>query len=377
MTSVAQGAVFVKSECVDGASEVVGPKQYGASNLAAVLAAYPTIGFQATNLGKAVTVAQSMLTGRGDDSVPQTMIFVGATANLFGTGVRESLKFVIEHKLIDCVVVTGGGLEHDIRRAVNPEGYTIDEYASSSSCSSSSFGHFGNVSYDKHNARYKALMKVMLREVILTQQAERARAASEPVPNEYFDVCTWAWSPSDVWRAIGLALPQHMPLAVAETTAVYWGAKNGIPLYSPSFSDGDVMTILDELEADDPNCVLKLDLVQDIHKLNKSAMGAQKTGMIILGGGVAKHHVCNANLMRNGADLSIFVNSAQEFDGSDAGARPDEAVSWGKIRMDGVSVKVYAEISLAFPLIVVQAFVPFVREVAKRLESKDELISQS
>jgi len=28
--------------------------------------------------------------------------------------------------------------------------------------------------------------------------------------------------------------------------------------------------------------------------------------MIILGGGVIKHHICNANLMRNGADFSVL-----------------------------------------------------------------------
>lgn len=33
--------------------------------------------------------------------------------------------------------------------------------------------------------------------------------------------------------------------------------------------------------------------------------------MIILGGGVPKHHVCNANLMRNGADFAVYVNTAQ------------------------------------------------------------------
>lgn len=33
-----------------------------------------------------------------------------------------------------------------------------------------------------------------------------------------------------------------------------------------------------------------------------------------------KHHICNANLMRNGSDYAVYVNTAQEFDGSDAGA---------------------------------------------------------
>lgn len=66
----------------------------------------------------------------------------------------------------------------------------------------------------------------------------------------------------------------------------------------------------------------------------------RKTGMIILGGGLPKHHICNANMMRNGADFAVFINTAQEFDGSDSGARPDEAVSWGKIRGTAEPVKV-------------------------------------
>lgn len=52
----------------------------------------------------------------------------------------------------------------------------------------------------------------------------------------------------------------------------------------------------------------------------------------------------------------MYVNTAQEFDGSDAGARPDEAVSWGKIKVGGDSVKVYAEATIVFPLIVAATF---------------------
>lgn len=45
-------------------------------------------------------------------------------------------------------------------------------------------------------------------------------------------------------------------------------------------------------------------------------------------------------VQRNGADYSVFVNTAHEFDGSDSGARPDEAVSWGKIKLNATPVKV-------------------------------------
>ena len=60
--------------------------------------------------------------------------------------------------------------------------------------------------------------------------------------------------------------------------------------------------------------------------------------------------------MRNRADHSVFINTGQEFDGSDSGARPDEAVSWGKVRLGTKPVKVYADASLVFPLIVAETF---------------------
>ena len=47
---------------------------------------------------------------------------------------------------------------------------------------------------------------------------------------------------------------------------------------------------------------------------------------------------------------------AQEFDGSDSGAKPDEAVSWGKVRLDATPVKVCADATLIMPLLVAQTF---------------------
>ncbi|GAU42279.1 hypothetical protein TSUD_81880 [Trifolium subterraneum] len=103
---------------------------------------------------------------------------------------------------------------------------------------------------------------------------------------------------------------------------------------------------------------LIVDVVQDIRAMNGEAVHAtpRKTGMIILGGGLPKHHICNANMMRNGADYAVFINTAQEFDGSDSGARPDEAVSWGKIRSSAKTVKVHCDATIAFPLLVAETF---------------------
>ena len=56
---------------------------------------------------------------------------------------------------------------------------------------------------------------------------------------------------------------------------------------------------------------LILGIAQDIRRLNTIAVKANKSGQIILGGGVIKHHVCNANLMRNGAEYSLFINTGK------------------------------------------------------------------
>jgi len=113
---------------------------------------------------------------------------------------------------------------------------------------------------------------------------------------------------------------------------------------------------------------LKIDILEDLARINNISMKARRTGMVILGGGVVKHHICNANLMRNGADYSVFINTGQEFDGSDSGARPDEAVSWGKIRANTTSVKVYADATLVFPLIVAKSFAAYHYETQAKSE---------
>ena len=43
-------------------------------------------------------------------------------------------------------------------------------------------------------------------------------------------------------------------------------------------------------------------------------LNAYKYGMIILSCGIIKHHICNANLMRNCADFSVYINTTYLLD---------------------------------------------------------------
>ena len=149
-----------------------------------------------------------------------------------------------------------------------------------------------------------------------------------------------------------------------EESIYYWCWKNDIPVFCPAFTDGACGDVIYFYSYNSPGFIV--DLVQDIRLVNDTALHAKKSGAIILGGGVIKHHICNANLIRNGSDFTVFVNTASEYDGSDSGARPDEAISWGKIKMDSKPVKIWAEATLVFPIIVGETFVRNF-ELAKRV----------
>jgi len=142
-----------------------------------------------------------------------------------------------------------------------------------------------------------------------------------------------------------------------ESSVYYWAAKNDIPVFCPAITDGSIgdMLFFHSFQKED----FIVDLIQDIRAINKMAMRAKKTGVVILGGGIVKHHIMNANLMRNGADFAVYINTATEYDGSDAGARPSEALSWGKLRLDSVSTKVWADATIVFPIVVAQSFAKY------------------
>ncbi|KAJ2252422.1 Deoxyhypusine synthase, partial [Coemansia sp. RSA 454] len=232
-------------------------------------------------------------------------IFLGYTSNLVSSGIRETIKYLVKNSMVDVLVSSAGGVEEDFIKCLAPT-------------------YLGDFTLEGRALRSKGLNRI----------------------GNLIEDGT-VWTPSKVIHRLGKEI--NHPDSI-----YYWAYKNNIPVYCPAITDGSLGDMLYFHSYRSPGLVI--DVVQDIRAMNTEAVRAKKSGVIILGGGLVKHHICNANLMRNGADYAVFVNTAQEFDGSDAGARPDEAVSWGKIKADAESVKVYAEASLVFPLLVAQTF---------------------
>ena len=47
-------------------------------------------------------------------------IFLGYTSNMASCGVRETIRFLVQHKMVDCIVATAGGIEEDFIKCLAP-----------------------------------------------------------------------------------------------------------------------------------------------------------------------------------------------------------------------------------------------------------------
>jgi deoxyhypusine synthase len=258
-------------------------------------------------------------------------IFLGYTSNMISAGVREFIRYLVEHKMVDVIVTTAGGIEEDFIKCM-ADTYLGAFDLKGEMLRKKGINRTGNLLVPNDNyCKFEDWIMPLLDKMLEEQKTQGT-----------------LWTPSKIINRLGKEI-NH------KDSVYYWAYKNDIPVFCPALTDGSLGDMIYFHSFANPGLVV--DIASDIRAINSQAVYAKRTGMIILGGGVVKHHICNANLMRNGADHTVLINTGQEFDGSDSGARPDEAVSWGKIKLTGSSIKVYADASLVFPIIVAQTFV--------------------
>ncbi|KIV88467.1 deoxyhypusine synthase [Exophiala mesophila] len=295
-------------------------------------------GFQSSSLGEAIRIINDMRMWKDPETGDKTTIFLGYTSNMISSGLRETFRYLVQNRHVSAIVTTAGGIEEDFIKCLAPT-YHGSFSASGAALRAKGLNRIGNLMVPNNNyCAFEDWVVPVLDKMLEEQEEEFARTGER-----------FHWTPSRIIHRLGKEIND-------ESSVYYWAYKNDIPVFCPALTDGSLgdMIYFHSFKASPLH--LGIDIGQDIRKINTIAVRAKRAGMIILGGGVVKHHIANACLMRNGAERAVYINTAQEFDGSDAGARPDEAVSWGKIRPDGESVKVYVEATIAFPLIVASTF---------------------
>ena len=271
-------------------------------------------GFEARNVAEGVDILYNMIS---DEQCTKFLSFIGA---IVSTGFRGIIRDMIKKKWCDVVITTCGALDHDIARHFSEykEGsFTMDDRE----LAEQNIHRLGNILVPMEN--YGPLIE------------EKVQGILEQAYNEGKK----EMSTADINRELGKAM--------GEDSFLYWAYKNNISVVVPGIMDGAVGSQVWLFAQKHPD--FKLNIIEDSNFLSGLIFKAEKSGALMLGGGVPKHHTLWWNQYRDGLDYAVYVTTAQEFDGSLSGALVREAISWGKVTQNAKETTIHAEITTVFP----------------------------
>jgi len=274
-------------------------------------------GFTAEKIASGVDILRSM------SSDKECLKFLSFPACIVATGTRGVLKEMVRRRLVDVVVTTCGTLDHDLARSWR------DYYRGSFDLDDGELrkmgvNRLGNVLVP--NDSYGVIIEDKMHELLQALWEEGRRDISSR------ELC---------WE-MGLRICR-------EDSILHWAAKNKIPVYVPGITDGAVGYQLWLFSQDHG---LKIDVLRDEQELNDLIFDSERTGALVVGGGISKHHVIWWNQFKGGLDYAIYITTAVEWDGSLSGARVREAISWGKVKESARRVTIEGDATVILPLMI-------------------------
>ncbi len=274
-------------------------------------------GFSAADLIKASEIFADMI--KDKDCVK----FFSFTGNLVSTGFRGLIKDVIREGLVDVIVTTCGSIDHDIART-SGEGYFTGTFdVDDRYLEELQIHRLGNVFIPLEN--YGPIVEKIV-----------YRTLSKLDKEKYYGI-------REIIDFIGEELGN-------EDSFIYCARKRNVPIYVPGFLDGAFGTAMFTYST--TNKIL-IDPFRDQKELADIVFKAKKSGAIIVGGGISKHHTIWWNQFKEGLDYAVYISTAQEFDGSLSGARPREAITWGKIKPKAEYCFVNGDATIVFPILLI------------------------
>jgi deoxyhypusine synthase len=275
-------------------------------------------GFQARDFGRALDILETMCKDAS------CFKFLSFPAAIIATGARGVVKEIVKRKLCDAIISTCGFLDHDVARSYAPY-LSGGEFAMDDVMLEKKKMHrLGNVLVPRDN--YGPLLENKVQKVLARLYDSGERKVSTK------SLCQKLGESTD-----------------NESSVLYWAAKNSVPVFIPGITDGAVGSQIWLFYQTHRDFVI--DLLADEQELSDIVYGAKKSGALMLGGGISKHHTLWWNQFRGGLDYAVYITSATELDGSLSGAQVREAISWGKVSTTAKQVTVFGEVTTLLPFL--------------------------
>ncbi len=272
-------------------------------------------GFQAREVSKGLDILIGM---EGDQRCTK---FLSFTANLVATGLRGVIAEAIRNNLVNVVITTGGTADHDIARALGGKYHLGTFFDDDARLRERDLHRLGNIVVPL--VSYGPIIEKFVRKMV----DELGNGKS--------------FSPSELLAEAGRRLDD-------ENSILRVAYLKGVPVISPGIVDSAFGTAL---MYGYQKGKLHLDVLKDMKLMSDKIFERKRTGAIILGGGISKHHVLWWNQFKEGLDYVVAITTGTEFDGSLTGARISEAISWGKVKPGASISNIIGDATVIFPLL--------------------------
>jgi len=250
--------------------------------------------------------------------------FLSFPAALMATGTRGLLRTMAEKRLADVVITTCGTVDHDLAR-------TWSKYY---------HGSFEMDDVELHRLGVNRLGNILVPNesygIVLEKKVQ-------PILEELWDSGKRSFSTRELLWEFGRR-------AGSRKSFLWWCWKNRIPVFIPAIFDGSFGYQLWSFWQEHKD--FRIDEFRDEAELADIVFTARRTGALIVGGGVSKHHTIWWNQFREGLDYAVYITTAPEWDGSLSGARMREGISWGKVKERARQVTIEGDASVLVPLMI-------------------------
>ncbi len=277
-------------------------------------------GFMAKELAVAVNILEEMIRDEGCTR------FLSFPACIVATGVRGVIVELLKRRMFDVVITTCGTLDHDLAR-IWKDYYHGSFLMDDSELHRRGINRIGNVLAP--NESYGLIIEEKVLPIIGEIYEEKKRISTREL----------------VWE-IGKRISEEPN---AESSIVYWCWKNKIPMFIPGITDGAVGSQLWIFHQNHRDFII--DVLKDEDELSDIVFSSKRTGALVIGGGISKHHTIWWNQFIGGLEYVVYLTTAVEWDGSLSGAMVREAISWGKVSERAKHVTVYGDATVLLPLI--------------------------
>jgi len=295
-------------------------------SVAALLEKMHGISFQGRALATAYQIWKKML---GD----RVMIMMGMSGAMVPAGLRRIVVFMLENRLIDCLVSTGANFFHDIHETL------------------------GRFHYQSSPLIDDVLLQKNLIDRIYDTLAdeEEFRQADEMIGKFAASL-----DPSRPYttREFLYLLGRHLAKNAKEDGIVTAAAKARVPLYCPAIGDSSIGIGIAENRFLGQN-QFTFDVIGDVLETAHLAADSPASGVIYFGGGTPKNFVnqteVTATFLRqshNGHKYAVQVITDAAHWGGLSGCTFQEAQSWGKIAHNASMVDVHCDSTIAMPMLV-------------------------